>query len=351
MSTWTLPTLALPDFAWALLLLPTVVLLWAISRRQRQRALESWGASSFWIPIHRRLGRWLLFLLMAGLILGLMGLQWGKETITPTTSVRDLFLAVDVSQSMLAEDRPPLSRLQRARQAILELLTALRQEKSQTRVGLIVFAGNARLLSPPTLDLQHIQQLVEGLSPESLGMFGRLKQLQDGTVGTSLASLVPLLQSWDKLHSANRESIECLVISDGDDLGTTLEETLWSNVPYRVHAWAVGDATKAWPIPFQSGYLMLDKNDGSAPERVLTQRRDDILSSLIRLKSGSFQSENGSPQPLVDWWQKQAGEVPTYLLESQARIQPINRSAWLIGVSGIILLLEVTFGGARQRRW
>jgi hypothetical protein len=350
MPHWTFPTFATPDVAWALLLLPAVVFLWAYSRRQRHKALEAWGSSSFWSPVSRRLGRWLLFLLLATIIVGLMSLQWGKETITPTTAVRDLFLIVDVSQSMLAEDRPPLSRLQRSKQAMLELIATLQQTKSQTRVGLIAFAGNSKLLSPPTLDLQHIQQLIEGLSTESLGTLGRLQTVQENSIGTSFSAVVPLLKTWDALHADARESIEGILISDGDDLSDGVDESLWNSVPYRIHAFAIGDSSKAWPIPYKNGYLMVEKADGTS-ERVLTQRRDESLTTIAKLRSGSFLGENGASQALVDWWRKQSSETPTRLLESQSRVQPIPRTVWLVGIAGILLLLEVAFGGVRQRRW
>jgi hypothetical protein len=346
MPTWTWPTFASPEYAWLLLILPAVVFVWVYGRHQRQKALEVWGASSFWTPVSRRLGRWLLFLMLATIVIALLGLQWGKESITPTTAARDLFLIVDVSQSMLAEDRPPLSRLQRAQEMMLELVTSLEKSKSPTRLGLIAFAGNAKLVSPPTLDLEHIRHLVNSLSTESLGPLGRLQVKEEQAIGTSFASVVPLLKTWDGLHAGDQASIDCLLISDGDDLNATVDETLWSGVPYRLHALGIGDASKPWPIPQANGFLMIEKPDGTK-ERALTQRRDEPLIAITKLKTGSFLSENGTL--LSDWWQ--GVETPIRPLESQTRIQPINRSDWLVGIAGVLLLLEVAWGGVRQRRW
>ena len=83
---------------------------------------------------------------MAGLV-GLAGPRFGTqyEDVTPRGS--DLYVLIDVSRSMLAEDVPP-SRLGRAKADVAALVNRLEGE----RVGLIAFAGQAVVKCPLTVD-------------------------------------------------------------------------------------------------------------------------------------------------------------------------------------------------------
>jgi len=108
----------------------------------------------------------------------------------------DLMLCLDVSRSMLVRDVPP-SRLQRARRLIEDLTVAARGG----RIGLVAYAGRARLLMPPTRDLAALRKVVRGVGSLSVPAAGT-------DLGAALGAAVAELQGGRGI---------VLLLSDGED--------------------------------------------------------------------------------------------------------------------------------------
>ncbi len=138
------------------------------SQRQRQKhvsplprrrcGLDSTAESSvrFWLKlIVRELA------MIAGLV-ALAGPRWGVqyEQVIPRGS--DLYVLIDVSRSMLADDVPP-SRLGRAKADVASLVNRLEGE----RIGLIAFAGQAVVKCPLTVDYDSFRRALDELDPDS----------------------------------------------------------------------------------------------------------------------------------------------------------------------------------------
>jgi Ca-activated chloride channel family protein len=87
--------------------------------------------------------------------------RWEDEAPEPPPPpVKQVILAIDVSASMQAEDEAP-TRLARAVSAAEAALPALEGHE----VGLLLFAGTAYHLAPPTLDHEAIRFLLGGVAP------------------------------------------------------------------------------------------------------------------------------------------------------------------------------------------
>jgi Ca-activated chloride channel homolog len=82
------------------------------------------------------------------------------ETQPVPTPEPELIVALDVSVSMQGTDVPP-TRLARGVEVINELMTNL----EDTKIGLILFAGEPYPLTPPTADHRVIQYFLSGISP------------------------------------------------------------------------------------------------------------------------------------------------------------------------------------------
>jgi Ca-activated chloride channel family protein len=109
-------------------------------------------------------------------------------------------LALDVSASMQASDIEP-TRLALAAQVARDLTAAL----TNTRVGLLLFAGTGYPLAPPTLDHRALNYLLQGVTPEVASVYdpGTLLSVGIGEAATLLGEAGP-----------GRRSI--VVISDGE---------------------------------------------------------------------------------------------------------------------------------------
>ena len=89
----------------------------------------------------------MLLLCITALIIGIANPQIGTKMEEVKREGVDLMIALDLSNSMLAEDIKP-NRLERARQAISRLIDKLEGD----RIGLIVFAGDAYVQLPITTE-------------------------------------------------------------------------------------------------------------------------------------------------------------------------------------------------------
>lgn len=86
--------------------------------------------------------------------------RWQAPEVEPPPPIRSVVLAIDVSASMQAVDVSP-TRLAQVVQVARELLATLERD----RVGLLLFAGAAYPLAPPTRDHEALDYLLRGLTP------------------------------------------------------------------------------------------------------------------------------------------------------------------------------------------
>ncbi len=142
------------EFFWAFILLLVFVLLYGLYRSWKKRAVKSLGDPALVgkMMLHRsgfKTGYRFVLLLLAlfFLIAGIIDPEVGSRLETVKRKGIDMVVALDVSNSMLAEDIRP-NRLDRAKMAVSNLIDKLDGD----RVGLIVFAGKAYKQLPLTTD-------------------------------------------------------------------------------------------------------------------------------------------------------------------------------------------------------
>ena len=145
---------AKPEYLLALFTLPAVGLLMYWANKKRQQSLSKLGESSLLrkltTSINWRGRRWrnaLLLLALALFILALARPQWGSEVREINQEGLQVMVALDVSQSMLAQDIKP-TRLDRAKLEIADLMKQLNGDE----VGLVLFSGASFIQVPLTSD-------------------------------------------------------------------------------------------------------------------------------------------------------------------------------------------------------
>ena len=109
----------------------------------------------------------LLTLGLAAIAIALSRPQYGIEWSERKARGLDIVFVLDSSKSMLATDLRP-NRLARAKLAVLDLVERLESD----RVGLVAFAGQAFLQTPPTLDYAAFRESLEAVGPSSLSRGG-----------------------------------------------------------------------------------------------------------------------------------------------------------------------------------
>ena len=143
-----------PEYFYLMLVIPVFVVLFIISRISRRRSLRLFGDRTLIaqlmpsVSANRPFIKFFIWMLVLVLIISALAQpQFGSKLVTSKRKGIELIIALDVSNSMMAEDIKP-NRLERAKRAIAKLTERLRDDK----IGLIVFAGQAYVQLPITTD-------------------------------------------------------------------------------------------------------------------------------------------------------------------------------------------------------
>jgi Ca-activated chloride channel family protein len=253
---------------------------------------------------------------------------------------RDIVVVLDMSRSMLAEQP---TRFQRAKAALVDLSHEV-QKRGGHRLGLVVFAGGARIACPLTHDYDHFREVLEQLDADELPEELRPESGGSGTrIGAGLREAV--LAAHDERY---RGFQDILLISDGDDPARDEE---WRGgisaarergIP--VHTIGVGDPDRAHTIPSAGGPLV------HGDKLVQTKLEGKPLEEIARLTGGTYTAAGTKALPL--------GEL------FRARIEPRagrddedglgmlqvyrQRYAWFLGPALALFTVEMALGRSRS---
>ena len=176
------------------------------ARKQRLLLLQAMDGNH---PTHRKRRDILRIAAFILLILSLARPGYAPHTEATSRSGRDVVFAIDVSQSMLAEDAKP-SRLEVAKQGIRDALNIFHSE----RVGLVVYAGSASIQCPLTYDYDFVRYMLNNVHTRTVD-FG----------GTTLQSAVE--KAVDQVFIDGRQGVQDLIVlTDGGDHGSIIPKTI-----------------------------------------------------------------------------------------------------------------------------
>jgi Ca-activated chloride channel homolog len=232
-----------PEQFLLLLLLPlfTGFFLWAY--QQKKSALDRFAAPSLARKLTpgssfpRQVIRWtLLAAAFLFLVFALVRPRFGVKMEMFERRGIDLMVALDISESMLAEDIPP-NRLERAKFEIARLLDLLKGD----RAGLIVFAGESYVQCPLTLDYGAAKMFLDAVSTGWV-------QIQ----GTALADAIK--QAADAFRSKEHKYKVLVLISDGEDNEGNAVEAAKAAAGEGIIIYTVGVGSESGvPIPVSKG--------------------------------------------------------------------------------------------------
>ncbi len=192
---------------WMLALVPVTGALFWYAARQRRRLSARFAETQAWALLTRHVWRrarsWRAVLLLAALSLTALAAarpQWGARAVMLKRRGLDIVVALDVSRSMMATDVKP-DRLTRAKREISGILDRLTGD----RVGVIVFAGDAFVQCPLTLDGAAARLLLDAVGTTSAGR-----------PGTNIAEAITT--GVDMFDKNERRSKVLILVTDGETL-------------------------------------------------------------------------------------------------------------------------------------
>ncbi|MCK4303492.1 MAG: VWA domain-containing protein, partial [Candidatus Eisenbacteria sp.] len=318
-----------PHILWLLLLLPVVGLFAWARLRAGSRALEralSPGMSAR-LTQHlatgrRMMGLLLLLLTCLFLILGAARPQRGTQYVKASRRGIDVLIALDLSESMLAEDLKP-NRLLRARHEIGGIIDRLRGD----RIGLVAFAGAAFVQCPLTLDYAAARMFLEFMGPDLIP-----------EPGTSLAEALRV--STRAFDSDGDEFKALILISDGEDHAGEVEEAAREARRAGVRVFSVGiGSASGEPIPVRDSEGSIEgyKKDKSG-KIILTRLNDDSLRRIAESTRGLYVRAGGTLG--LDRVMKAIDQMDKKELEGGIRVLYEERYSYFLWPAIVLLLAQ-----------
>lgn len=269
---------------WALLVIPVLIVLFWLNARWRKRALQQLADANVLenlLPaMSKALPRWkrvLFTLAVAFLLIGIANPQIGSKYEEVKREGFELMICLDVSNSMLAEDLTP-NRLERAKQAISRLVDRLKNDK----IGVIVFAGDAYIQLPMTVDHSAAKLFLRSIDTDIVP-----------TQGTAIGKAIELASSsFSETTKANKSII---VITDGENHeDDALEQAAAvAENGIKVHTIGIG-SVDGTPIPMYKRGQMLGYRKDRDGNTVVTKLNETMLKQIAASGEGTYVRANNS---------------------------------------------------------
>lgn len=263
------------NWLYGLLAVPVLIALFMLRRALTGRFLNDFKLNRMrrTLPLDRRFFRALfLVIAFAGIFLSLASPRFGVALEQGERQGRDIYLVVDVSRSMDAQDLKP-SRLDVTRQLIYDLLAQLKND----RVGVVVFAGDAFVLCPLTTDYDAVTLFVEAIDTDMTTAYGT-------NLGNALSLVIGSFQEESRGYRT------VVVFSDGEDFEGEVDAAVESAVAGQVMVFTVGiGSVEGAPIPEldETGELTGYKKD-EAGETVVSRLNPAMLEAVADRTGGGF---------------------------------------------------------------
>ena len=259
-------------------LVPVLIGLFALARHWRKKAIREFGD---WAVIQRLMPQYsairpvvkavLILLATCFLILGIANPQMGTKMETVKREGVEIIIALDVSNSMMAEDIKP-NRLEQAKLAISQLIKRLKNDK----LGLIVFAGQAYVQIPLTTDYSASRMFLSSVNTNIVPV-----------QGTAIGAAIKLsMESFGQDTKGNKALV---LISDGenheDDAIELAKAAQEGGI--QVHTIGIGSPDGV-PIPVYNQYGQKDFRRDKEGNVVITKLNETMMQQIAAAGGGTF---------------------------------------------------------------
>ena len=304
------------------------------SEKRRQLARDAFIAHAMQgriLPATSRFRFWCkLFLFEIALATGLIALAGPRfgtqvEQVVPRGS--DLYVLIDVSRSMLADDVVP-SRLERAKADVSSLVNRLNGE----RIGLIAFAGKAVVKCPLTIDYDSFRRALMELDPNSAPRGGT-------AIGDAIRKAVEVF------HAGTQRDQAVLLITDGDDQESFPLEAATVAAERKVTVFTVGlgDSNSGARIPGagspgQSSNSSFMEHEG---QQVWSKLNGSLLSEIALKTNGVYIPAGTRSYDLGELYAQHLQGRTGDQSETQQRIRKSERFQIFLSLSLLALLIDL----------
>jgi Ca-activated chloride channel family protein len=248
--------------------------------------------------------------------------QWGFRSVAVESKSADIYIAMDISNSMLAQDIPP-SRLEKAKRIAMDISTRFQAD----RVGLILFAGNAYMQSPLTTDWHAIQLFLNTAHPD-----------QAGTQGTAIGDAIRLVLNAGSEKEGTQGAI--IILTDGEDHDSDAPAAIADAAEAGWMTCIIGVGTeKGATIPTMLDGEVFTKRDQNG-QPVITRMNRSLMMDLAAKGNGKYiDAEEGNA--VIPQIEESIAGLERTQLEKRSFTEHKSYFQWFLLPALLVLLLLV----------
>lgn len=318
--------------------------LWFLGIKRKNRIINLlWSKNNYQslveasLATRRRLKNIFFLLGLLFLFIALAGPQWGREKLLASSSYSQAVIALDVSNSMLAQDFKP-NRLESAKMMINMLLSQIKEQ----RLGLVAFTSKAYLQCPITTDTLALKNLTSSFSTTSVPV-----------QGTSLGAALELSAQMLSYYGGKKAVV---LITDGEDHHPQdIEHALSLARENQINIISVGVGNPEGElIPLQTAGAKEYKKDKQG-NPVLTKLNEKVLKELAQKTGGvyiRYTSEQKTASDILDQLEllDKTTDQKVKLFKYKNRYQIALGFALLFLLTSILIpLRKVKFKGGKEK--
>ncbi len=310
-------------------LIPLLAVFFIIAQRYRKKAIQRFGDTPLMERLMPEMSRYkhelkflLLSLCIGALVVAWANPQWGTKKEKINRKGIDLFIAMDISESMLAEDVTP-SRLLRARKFAQDLIEKVKGDN----VGAIFFACNAYLQVPLTADYAFAEMFIATADP---GM----APSQGTAIGEAIDVAARAFSEDNKNHKA------LIIISDGEnhDGDAMASAKAAHNDGLLIFTVGVGSNEGAF-IPIQvQGRADFKRDETGSPVR--SSMNEEMLKNVANSGGGVYFNLAAGSEKVAEALQAHIDTIEKQEFEQRVFNEYESYFQWFVGLAILFLLVE-----------
>ena len=320
------------EYLYALIAIPILIVFFVAAWLARKQALKKFGELEALQRLMPSASNFMHILKFVFLVVGLFFLiigwanpQWGTKKEKVKRKSVDVFLALDISQSMLAEDISP-SRMDRAKKFAQNLVQALKGE----RIGTIIFAGNAYMQVPLTTDYAAANLFINSANPSMAP-----------SQGTAIVDAIDLAEQ--SFEEENKNHKVLIIISDGenhDDEALAGAKKAGRN-GLLIYTIGVGTKSGGFIPSYERGVLEFKKDGNGDPVR--TFLNETMLEDLADAGNGTYFNLLSGSDRVSTALKNRINQMEKREFEQRIFSQYESYFQYFIGIGLLLLILEFLF--------
>lgn len=322
------------QYLFLIFLIPIFFIVQAVLLRLRRRRIRKFGDEQLvnqMMPSYSKSKVWVrLTLFSIGFFFFVIGLsrpQIGARLKEQEIKGAEIIIAMDVSNSMLAEDYSP-NRLDRAKLAVSRLVDKLRDD----RIGLVIFAGTSFVQLPVTTDYVSAKMFLNTIDTGSI-------PIQGTAMGDAITTCI---RSFSQQSDKSRAII---LITDGENHEDDPVAAAAQAAEMGIKVFTIGvGSPEGKPIPM-NGELLKDK-DG---EIVVSRLDESVLQEVAKAGNGAYVRAGNSEfglNPIIEDLRKLEDEKYSSVVFEEFDEQFM----YFLAIALFFFVLEMLIGDRRSKR-